>query len=79
MLEEILKAHHCQNSEYFFPSIMVTMYPIDLLKFVEIMSIHHETHKKKALKLIRPMQDHFSVSLVQNKPAAQAADADPSQ
>ena len=46
---------------------MVTMYPIDLLKFVEIMSRHHETHKKKALKLKRPIQDHFSVSLVQNK------------
>ena len=73
MWEEILKALHCQkyhNIEWktenvFPPALMVTKNSIGSVKFVEIMSRHHETRKKKTLKLIRPIQDHFLVSWVQ--------------
>ena len=73
MWEEILKALHCQKyhniqwktENVFFLALMVTMDPVGSVKFVEIMSRHHETYKKKALKLIKPIQYHFPVSLVQ--------------
>ena len=44
---------------------MGTMDPVDYVKFVEIVSRDHETHQKKALELIRSIQDHFLMSLVQ--------------
>ena len=44
---------------------MGTMDPVGYVKFVEIVSRDHETHKKKALELIRPIQDHFLMSWVQ--------------
>ena len=36
----------------FFPALMVTMDPIGSFKFLEKMSRHHETHKKKTLKFV---------------------------
>ena len=54
---------HC--NVFFSPSIMGTMDPVGYVKFVEIVSRDHETHKKKALELIRPIQDHFLMSWVQ--------------
>ena len=49
----------------FSPALMVTIDSVASVKFVEIISRHHETHKKKALKLIGPIQDHFLMSWVQ--------------
>ena len=51
--------------EFALPALMVKMDSVGSVKFVEIMSRHHETYKKKALKLIKPIQDHLPVSWVQ--------------
>ena len=63
MSEELLEALHCQKyhnilwktKNVFFPALIVTMDPVGSVKFVEIISRHHETHKKKVPKLIGPI------------------------
>ena len=53
-----------ENWKCIFLSMNDRIDPVGPVRFVEIILRHHETHRKKALKLISPIQDHFLMSWV---------------
>ena len=53
-----------RNTNAVVPSMNVHIVPAGTVMLVELILRHQETHGQKALKLIRPIQDHFLVSWV---------------